>query len=152
VIELPGAGGVDLVLQPRELLRGLVRVVHGQLVEAIQQVLHVADAVLDVLADRLVLVQVGFLLEESDGGAGRELSLPAEVLVLAGHDAQQGGLTCPVQTEDADLGAGVEAERDFLQHRFIRWMGPAQLVHRVDVRARHRPMEVRSRPSGEFTA
>ena len=36
-VEVPGVGGVDLVLQARELVRGLVGVVGGELVEAVEQ-------------------------------------------------------------------------------------------------------------------
>ena len=111
LIELPGAGRVDLVLQPGELVRGLVGVVHGQLVEAVQQVAQRAHAVLDVPAHVLGLVQVRLLLEEADGGTGRELSLPAVVLIDPRHDSQQGGLARSVEAEDTDLGPGVEAER-----------------------------------------
>ena len=152
-IELPGAGRVDLVLQARELVGGLVGVVHRQLVEAVEQVAHVAHAVLDVAAHVLGLVQVRLLLEEADGRTGCELSLAAVVLVDPRHDPQQGGLARAVETEDADLGAGVEAEVDVLEDRLVRRVGPAQLVHRVDVLARHRVPEHRSgwgtRPLGE---
>ena len=111
LVELPGAGGVDLVLQARELVRGLVGVVHRQLVEAVQQVAQAAHAVLDVAAHVLGLVQVRLLLEQPDGRARSELRLAAEVLVDPGHDPQQRGLARAVEAEHADLGPGEEAER-----------------------------------------
>ena len=47
-VELPGVGGVDAVLEPGELVGGVLRVVGGQLVEAVEHVAQLADAVLDV--------------------------------------------------------------------------------------------------------
>jgi hypothetical protein len=72
-VQAPGVGRVDLRLQLGELVRRLVGVVHGQLVEALEQGLRRAHAVLDVLLDRLGLVQVRLLLEVADGGARQEL-------------------------------------------------------------------------------
>ena len=149
LVELPGARRVDLVLQARELVRGLVGVVHRQLVEAVQELAQPAHAVLDVGAHVLGLVQVRLLLEQPDGGAGCELGVAAVVLVDAGHDPEQGRLPGPVETQDPDLGARIEAERDVLQDGLVRRMDPAQLVHRVDVLARHRALEHRKRPTGE---
>ena len=132
-VELPRAGGVDLVLQLGELVRGLVGVVHRQLVEAVQEVAHRTHAVLDVAANVLALVQVRLLRQQADGGAGRELGLAAVVLVDAGHDPEQRGLAGAVESEHADLGAGEEAEVDVLEDGLVRRVRPAQLVHRVDV-------------------
>ena len=49
-----------------ELLGGLVGVVGGQLVEAVEQRLGLGDAVLDVALDVLGLVQLRLLLEHPD--------------------------------------------------------------------------------------
>ena len=132
-VQFPRAGRVDLVLELRELVGGLVGVVHGQLVEAVQQVAHRAHAVLDVAAHVLALVQVRLLRQQADGRAGRELRLAAVVLVDAGHDPEQRGLAGAVEPEHADLGAGEEAEVDVLEDGLVRRVRPAQLVHRVDV-------------------
>ena len=64
-----------------------------------------AHAVLDVAAHVLGLVQLRLLLEQPDGGAGRELRLAAVLLVLPGHDPQQRRLAGAVEAEHADLGA-----------------------------------------------
>ena len=47
-VEVPGVGRVDAVLQARELVGGLVGVVGGELVEAVEHVAQLAHAVLDV--------------------------------------------------------------------------------------------------------
>ena len=67
----------------RELVGGLVGVVRGELVEAVEQAAQLGDAVLDVAAHVLGLVQVRLLLEQPDRRAGRELRLAAVLGVLA---------------------------------------------------------------------
>ena len=56
-----------------ELVGRLVRVVGGQLVEAVEHVAQLAHAVLDVAAHVLVGIELRLLLEKSDGRVGREL-------------------------------------------------------------------------------
>ena len=74
-VEVPGVGGVDRVLEPGELGGGLVRVVGGQLVEAVEHVAQLAHAVLDVAAHVLGRVELRLLLEQARrwrrGRAGR---------------------------------------------------------------------------------
>ena len=141
-VEAPGVGGVDLLLQPRELVGGLVGVVGRQLVEAVEQVAQLADAVLDVAAHVLGLVELGLLLEQPDAGAGRELGLAAIVSVLPGHDPQQRRLAAAVEAQHADLGAGRKLSEMSLQHFLVRRMDPGQLVHREHVLARHEPTTI----------
>ena len=82
-VEVPGVGGVDALLDARELVGGLVGVVGGELVEAVEQRTRLGDAVLDVAAHVLALVELGLLLEQADGRARRELRLAAELRVHA---------------------------------------------------------------------
>ena len=82
-VEVPGVGGVDLLLQPRELVGGLVRVVHRQLVEAVEQRLGLGDALLDVAAHILVRIELGLLLEQADRRARRQLRVAVEFGVAA---------------------------------------------------------------------
>ena len=118
-VEVPGVGGVDLRLQPRELVGGLVGVVRRQLVEAVEQRRGLGDAVLDVAAHVLGRVEVGLLLEQADGAAGRQLRLAAVVVVAPGHDLQQGRLAGAVVAEDADLRAREERQRDVVEDRLV---------------------------------
>ena len=136
-VEVPGVDGIDPLLDAGELVGGLLRVVHAQFVEAVEQCLGLGDAVLDVAAHVLGLVQVGFLLEQADGGARRELSLTVELGVEPGHDPQQRRLAGAVVAEHADLGAGEEGERDVLEHRLIRRVDARETVHREDVLRGH---------------
>ena len=66
-----------------ELVGGLVGVVGGQLVEAVEQRARLGHAVLDVAAHVLALVELGLLLEQADGRAGRELRVAADLGVDA---------------------------------------------------------------------
>ena len=67
----------------RELVGGLLGVVHRQLVEAVEQRLGLGDALLDVAAHVLGLVELGLLLEQADGRAGRQLRVAVELGVDA---------------------------------------------------------------------
>ena len=136
-VEVPRVRGVDLLLDPRELVGGLVGVVRGELVEAVEQRAGLRDAVLDVAADVLGLVELRLLLEQADARAGRELRLAAVLGVLPRHDPQERRLAGAVEAQHADLGAGEEGERDVLQHLLVRRVRPVQPVHRIDVLARH---------------
>ena len=111
-VEVPGVGGFDLLGKARELVGRLVRVVGGDLVVAVQEVARGADAVLDVPADVLRLVELRLLGEHPDRRRLVELRFAAVLGVLAGHDAKQGGLAGAVRPEDADLGAREEAQGD----------------------------------------
>ena len=75
-VEVPGVGGVDPVLELRELGGGLVGVVHRELVEAVEHVAELADAVLDVAAHVLVGVELRLLLEHPDGRVRVERASP----------------------------------------------------------------------------
>ena len=82
-VEVPGVGRVDLVLEAGELVGGLVRVVRGDLVVAVDQVAQLAHAVLDVAAHVLRLVELRLLLEQPDRRAGLQLRLAAVAVVDA---------------------------------------------------------------------
>ncbi len=98
-----------------ELVRGLLGVVGGELVEAVEQRLGLGDALLHVAEHVLGLVEMGLLLEHPHRGARRERGLPAVLLVEPRHDPQQRGLAGAVVAEHADLRAGVERERELVE-------------------------------------
>ena len=131
------SAGFDLGLEVAELLGGLIRVVGGQLVEAVEQRLGLRDAILDVARDVLGFVEVGLLGEHPDGGARRERGLAAVLLILAGHDPQQRRLAGAVVAEHADLRAGVEGERDVVEDDLLRRVELGEAVHREDVLGGH---------------
>ncbi len=136
-VEVPRVGRFDLRLDLAELLGGLLGVVGGQLVEAVEQRLGLGDAVLDVALDVLALVELRLLLEHPDGRARRERGLAAVLLIDPGHDPQQRRLARAVVAEHADLRARVERERDVVEHRLVRRVQLRQAVHREDVLGGH---------------
>ena len=142
-LELPRAAAVDLVLHLRLLGEQRVEVgvrlgeLRGDLVEAVEQVAHLAHAVLDVLAHRLGGIELGLLLEQADRRVRRELGDARGRLFLARHDPQQRRLARAVRAEDADLRAGEERERDVRQHLPFGAEELVDLVHREDVFAAH---------------
>ena len=142
-LEVPGVGGVDLVLEGG--LLGADRLVvgigfgplghHG--VVRLDERVDLGDAVHDVALDVLGRVELGFLAQVADREAGREPRLAGEPVVQAGHDLEQAGLAGSVGADDADLRARIERERDVLQHRSIGWVVAGELVGGVDVFSGH---------------
>ena len=68
-IEIPQPLGLDLVLQLGHLVRGLVGIIHRELVVAVEDRFFRRHAFDDVLAHRLVLVERGLLRQEADARA-----------------------------------------------------------------------------------
>ena len=142
-LEVPGAGGVDLVLQLGLLGQQLVEVGVGlahrraDLVEAVDQGLGLGDAVGDVAEHVLGRVELGLLGQEADGEAAGEAGLAGEAVVLAGHDLEQRRLSRAVGADDPDLGPGIEGEVDALQHLPVGRIEPPQVAHGVDVLGCH---------------
>ena len=129
----------------RELVGGLVGVVHRQLVEAVEQRAGLGDAVLDVAPDVLGRVELGLLLEQSDGRVRGELGLAVELGVEAGHDPQQRRLAGAVVAEHADLRAGQERQRDVGQDLAVGRVAARELVGREDVLGGHAHSQHRTR-------
>ena len=131
-VEVPEVLGVDLVLQLRHLVGGLVGIIGGDLVVAVEQRLLGGDALHHVLAHGLFRVELRLLLEVADAGAFRDPALAGELGVDAGHDAQQRGLAGAVDAEHADLGVRVERQMDVLQHLLAGRIGLGQTLHVID--------------------
>ena len=108
-----GKFGVDLVVLGEHIHDGLQRAA-------------------DDFDDGLGLVELRFLLEIADTVALGHGDLADVIGVDAGHDAQQGGLARAVQTEHADFGAVVEAERDVAQDLLVGRHDAPDFVHGVD--------------------
>ena len=136
--EVPGIGRGDLVLE-RGLLGadGLVVGVgvgpggHDRVV-LVDERLDLGDAVHDVALDVLGRIELGLLAQVADGEAGCQAGFTGEPVVEPGHDPQQARLAGAVRTDDADLGARVERDRDVLEDRLVGRVVPGELVGRVD--------------------
>ena len=138
-IEIPEILAVDLVLQLRHLVGGLVRVVGGDLVVAVEQRLLGGDALHDVLAHGLVGIELRLLLQVADARALGDPALADELGVDAGHDAQQRRLAGAVDAEHADLGVRVERQVDVLQDLAVARIGLGQTLHVIDELTGHEP-------------
>ena len=136
-VEVPSVGGVDLVLQAAHLVHQRVEVGVGgghllaDLVEALDLGDDVAERLLDVLQDGLVLVERRLLLQDAHRVAGGEARLAVGDLLEAGHEAQQRRLAHAVGAHDADLGAGEKGKRHVVEDDLVA-VRLARLVHLVD--------------------
>ena len=132
-VEVPQPLRLDLVLQLGHLLGGLVGVVGGQLVVAVDQRLLLRHALHGVAQHVLGGIELRLLRQVADADALGRPGLADEVLELAGHDLEQGRLAGAVEADDADLGAREERQRDVLQDLLSPRIGLGELVHVIDV-------------------
>ena len=146
-VEVPEVLRLDLVLEFRHLPGGLVGIVGGELVVAVEQRLLRGDALHDVLAHGLLRVELRLLLEVADASALGHPALAGIVGVEAGHDAQQRRLAGAVDAEHADLGVRVERKVDVLQDLLCRRIGLGQTLHVIDeLAAVHETPRLRANP------
>jgi hypothetical protein len=134
--QVPQVLGVDLVLERRRLLGGLVGVVHHQLVVAVELGLLVGNALHDVFHHGLGVVELRLLRQVADLGALGGPGLAGILLVDTGHDLQKRRLAGPVRTQDADLGVRVEGQVDVVEDLLVV-IGLGEAVHVIDELARH---------------
>ena len=138
-VQIPQVLCIDLVLQPRHLVGGLVGIVHRQFVIAVQLGLLGLHAFHDVAAHVQLRIQPGFLGQIADLGALGGPGLALEILVDAGHDLEKGRFPRAVHAHDADLDARQEVEVDVLEHLLAAGIGLGHAVHVVDeLIGRHR--------------
>ncbi len=137
-VEIPEAGGLDLVLQLGHLVGGLFGIVHRQFVVAVEDRLLLADAQHDVLAHRLGRIELRLLFEVADAGALGDPRLAVIFLVEAGHDPQQRRFTGTVDAEHADLGVRIERQMDVIEHLAVAGIGLGQTLHEIDELTGHR--------------
>jgi len=132
-VEVPQAKRVDLVLERRHLIGGLLRVVGGDLVVAVEDGLLLRDAFHGVAEHVLLGIELRLLRQIADLDAVGGARFAEEVVDGAGHDLQERGLAGAVQAHDADLGARQERQRDVLQDLLAPRIGLGELVHVIDV-------------------
>ncbi len=136
-VQVPAVGGIDLGLELAHLGHQRVEVGLGvghllaDHVEAVDLGEQVAEGQLDVLLDRLGVVQRRLLLQDAHAEARGQARLAGGDVLHAGHDLEQGGLAHAVGSHDADLGAGIEAHRDVVEDD-LALERLADLVHLVD--------------------
>jgi hypothetical protein len=138
-LERARVGGGEQLLEPLLLGGELVEVgiglgvgrVHG--VEALLRGEDFAQSLLDRLAHGVSRLELRLLRQVADADARHRVRLAFEILVDARHDAKQRGLARAVEPQQADLGAGVERERNVLEDLAFGRNDLAHADHRIDV-------------------
>ena len=149
-VEVPGAGVVEVGLQVAHLGEELVVVgvgvgqLLGDRVVAVELALDLVDGLLDVLQHRLALGQRRLLLEHADGGAGVDDGVTVAGVLQPRHDLQQGRLAGAVGSDDTDLGAVEERQRDVVENDLVA-VGLADVAECEDV-VSHDPPSLRAKP------
>src|SRR5699024_8321988 len=67
----------------------------------------------------LVLAQGGLLQHDADRGLVGQLRVAVRRLLEPRHDLEQRGLSGAVRAHDADLGSGIEGDRDVVEHDLL---------------------------------
>ena len=128
-VEIPQALRLDLVLELRHLVRGLVGIIHGEFVVAVENRLLRRDAQHHIAAHVERWVERRLLRQIADPGAFGDEAFAGEFLVDPGHDPQQRRFAGAVDAEHADLGVRVEGEMDVVENLLARpdrsWSGLA---------------------------
>ena len=138
-VEVPQALRLDLVLQLGHLLGGLVGVVGGDLVVAVDQRLLLRHALHGVAQHVLDRVELRLLGQVADAHAVGRPGLAEEVLELAGHDLQQVDLPAPFKPTTPILAPGKNDSEMSFEHLLAPRIGLGELVHVIDVLGvRHR--------------
>ena len=134
-IDVPGIGGVDLLLQRGHLLHQLVGIVLAELfgdrVELVDHDLFGTGRG-DVVEHVFRGVEFRLLRQVADLDALGGPGLADEVLIDAGHDAQEGRFTRAVDTDDADLGIRQEVQVDVFKHLLAAGIGLGEALHVKD--------------------
>lgn len=141
-VEVPRVGVIEILLKLAHLFHERVGVVGrhelGDLVEALELAHDLGGAVLDVLKNRLRLVELRLLHEDADAVTGREERVTVGRLLKTGHDLQHRGLTGAVGAHDTDLRARKEAQGDVIEDHLVA-VRLARLAHGVDVLSQEKP-------------
>ena len=138
-LQVPGIGGLDPLLQLGLLgHEGVeVGVLLGEAgvdrLEAVEQVLGLGHALVDIAGHVALGVKLGLLRQVADAHALGGPGLAVDLAVQPGHDPHEGRLAGPVQAQDADLGAGQEAQVDVLEHLLAAGKGLGDPAHVIDV-------------------
>ena len=140
-VQFPAIAGINALLQlgllgeegVHLLLAHLIHEGFADGVEAGEVGLHLAESLFHILAHGLVGVEMGLLAEIAHAHALGRPGLATEILVLAGHDAHQGGFTGAIGAEHADLHRGQEGERDAFEHLAAAGVGLGEVLHHVDI-------------------
>ena len=135
-LEVPQALGLDLVLERRHLVSGLVGIVHCELVVAVEDRLLLLHAQHGVALDVERGVEVGLLRQVADFCALGDEALADEFGVEPRHDAHKRRLARAVDAEHADFRVRVERQVDVVENLLAGRIGLGETSHMIDELAR----------------
>ena len=136
-VEAPQVLSIDDVLKLCLFVEELVHLVvfhrfsklHGNFVEAVEHGLLFSNSLHHVFLDGQVRVKLRFLRQVACGAARFNPSFALEFLVNTRHNAEERRLTGTVLADNTNLCAIIEAQRNVLQHLFVRRIGLGHFVH-----------------------
>ena len=135
-LEIPQALGLDLILEARHFIRGLVGIVHRQFVVAVEDRLLVLHAEHGVALDVERGVKLRLLRQVADLRALGDEALADELGVEPSHDAHERRLARAVDAEHADFRVRVEGEVDVVEDLLAARIGLGEPPHVIDELAR----------------
>ena len=135
-LEIPQALGLDLVLEARHFVRGLVGIVHGELVVPVEDRLLFLHAEHGVALHVERGVEVRLLRQVADLRAFGDEAFADEFGVQPSHDAHQRRLARAVDAEHADFRVRVEGEVDVVEDLLAGRIGLGETSHVIDELAR----------------
>ena len=143
-VEIPEVLAVDLVLQLRHLVGGLVAIVHRQFIETVELGLFLGHAQHHIAPHIEAVIQMRFLRQVAHARALGGPSLAREILVHPGHDPHQGGFARPVHAHHADLHPRQKVEVDVLKAFLAARIGLGDALHVIDILIRCHDVPLRS--------
>ena len=135
-LEIPQALGLDLVLEGRHFVGGLVGIVHGELVVAVEDRLLLFHAEHGVALHVERGVKVRLLRKVANLRALGDEAFADEFGVQPSHDAHQRRLARAVHAEDTDFRVRVEGEVDVVEDLLAGRIGLGETSHVIDELAR----------------
>ena len=135
-LEIPQALGLDLVLEARHFVGGLVGIVHGELVIAVEDRLLLFHAEHGVALHVERGVEIRLLRQVPDLRALGDKALAGEFGVQPRHDAHQRRLARAVDAKHADFRVRVEREVDVVEDFLAGRIGLGETSHVIDELAR----------------
>ena len=135
-LEIPQALGLDLVLEPGHLVGGVVGIVHGELVVAVEDRLLLFHAEHRVALDVEREVELRLLRQIADLGALGDEAFADELGVQPSHDAHERRFARAVDAEHADFRVRVEGEIDVVEDFLAARIGLGKTSHVIDELAR----------------
>ena len=103
------------------------------LVQLLHRLLEVPQPLFDIAAHILVGIELRLLRQIANLDAGLGACFTLDLGIDAGHDAQQRRFTGAVETQHANLCAGVEGEGDITQDLPFGRNDLADAIHSVDI-------------------